>query len=135
MRGRKPVPTELHRLKGTYNETKHGRDRAGEPIAEGDIPDAPEWMSDSQQEIWADVVENAPHGVLKGIDAGILTVWVVAADHHQVATDMQAKIDAGKSLPLMSTDRNGTPLPSPYLSIINKSVLCTFSETRSNGVG
>jgi phage terminase small subunit len=29
-------------------------------------------------------------------------------------------MDAGKSLPLMSIDRNGTPLPSPYLGIINK---------------
>ncbi len=123
MRGRKPLATSLHVLRGTYHATKHGRDRAGEPVAEGEIPDAPDWMSDSQRQIWADAVDNAPLGVLKACDAGILTVWVIAADQHQVASLQQAKLDAGASLPLMSVDRNGTPLPSPYLGIINKAAL------------
>ena len=37
MRGRKPIPTELHKMRGTHNATKHGRDRTGEPIAEGEL--------------------------------------------------------------------------------------------------
>lgn len=56
-------------------------------------------------------------------DNGVLTVWVIAADQHQIATVMQAKLDAGTALPLMSADRNGNPLPSPYLGIINKAAL------------
>jgi DNA modification methylase len=33
--GPKPTPTALHRLRGSYNPTRHGRDRAGEPEAVG----------------------------------------------------------------------------------------------------
>lgn len=119
-RGRKPIPTELHRLKGTLNVTKHLRDRAGEPVAEGDVGGPPDWMSEAQQAIWREAVDNAPHGVLKACDAGLLAVWVVAADQHRTATIQQAKLDAGNSLPLLSKDRAGTAAASLYLAIQNR---------------
>jgi hypothetical protein len=31
MRGRKPIPTDILKLMGTFNTTIHGRDRKGEP--------------------------------------------------------------------------------------------------------
>ena len=33
MRGRKPIPTDLHKLRGTLNTTRHGKGRTGEPEA------------------------------------------------------------------------------------------------------
>ena len=45
-RGQKPIPTALHALRGTYSATRHGRDRAGEPVPEGHLaPAAPDWMT------------------------------------------------------------------------------------------
>jgi hypothetical protein len=46
--GQPPKPTSLHRLQGTFNVTEHGRDRADEPIAEGDLDAAPRDLTREQ---------------------------------------------------------------------------------------
>ena len=49
MRGRKPIPTDLHRLRGTLNPTRHGKGRTGEPEAVADLPpEPPGWMGEGQ---------------------------------------------------------------------------------------
>jgi P27 family predicted phage terminase small subunit len=119
--GPKPTPTALHRLRGSYNPTRHGRDRAGEPEAVGDLSDtAPEWMTPGQRESWAHAMAHAPAGLLKAIDHGVLAVWVEAEDRHRVAMIQQARLDAGSSLPLLTKGRDGQPSPSPYLRIIRQ---------------
>jgi P27 family predicted phage terminase small subunit len=119
--GPKPTPTALHRLRGTFNATRHGRDRAGEPEAVGTLDiDAPEWMSPGQRESWAYAMAHAPAGLLKPIDRAVLAVWVEAEDRHRVAMIQQAKLDVGSSLPLLTKGRDGQPSPSPYLRIIRQ---------------
>jgi P27 family predicted phage terminase small subunit len=123
MRGRKPKPTALHKLEGTFNVTEH-RHRAHEPVAPGDLqPDAPTWMTPDQQAVWQYAIEHAPKSLLKMIDQGALAVWVIAEDQHRQATVNQAKIDATNALPLLSRDKNGMAVVSPYVGVINRAGL------------
>ena len=123
MRGRKPKPTALHKLEGTFNVTDH-RHRAREPVAAGDLqPDPPAWMTPDQQAIWRYAIEHAPKSLLKMIDGGALAVWVLAEDQHRLASTMQAKIDTGSALPLLTKDKNGMAVVSPYIGIINRAGL------------
>ncbi|MCI0753551.1 P27 family phage terminase small subunit [Teichococcus vastitatis] len=119
--GPKPIPTRLHQLRGSFNATRHGRDRAGEPEAEGELgAAAPEWMSPGQQESWAYALAHAPQGILRAIDRGVLAIWVEAEDRHRTAVQQQARLDAGSSLPLMTRGKDGQPIASPYLRIIRQ---------------
>ena len=121
MRGRKPIPTDLHKLRGTLNTTRHGKDRSGEPEAVGDLsPGPPEWMSEGQQAGWRHAVEHAPRGILKAIDRGMLAVWVEAEERHRTAATMQARLDQGAKLPLLTKTKDGTAIASPYLGIMNR---------------
>jgi P27 family predicted phage terminase small subunit len=120
MRGRKPKPTALHRLQGTHNPTRHGRDRAREPIAEGDIEEPPIDLTDSQAELWRECLANMPPGVLKRIDKKVLAVFVEAADRHNIARNMQAILDSDPGLKLLAKGPNGTLVPSPYNAIMKE---------------
>ncbi|HWX47936.1 MAG TPA: phage terminase small subunit P27 family [Roseomonas sp.] len=117
--GPKPIPTALHQLRGSFNATRHGRDRAGEPQAEGELSAvAPDWMSPGQRESWAYAMAHAPKGILKAIDRGVLAIWVEAEDRHRTAVQQQARLDASSSLPLMTRGKDGQPIASPYLRLI-----------------
>jgi phage terminase small subunit len=95
MRGRRPKPTALHKLQGTYNVTDHGRSRSNEPVAEGDLDrEPPTWLTASQKDAWRYAIENMPKGVAKKIDLGMLLAWVEAFDRHRTAMMMQARLDA-----------------------------------------
>ena len=121
MRGRKPKPTALHQLHGTLNTTRHGKGRSGEPEAAGDLlPEPPEWMSEGQRAGWRHAVEHAPRGILKAIDRGMLAIWVEAEDRHRTAATMQARLDQGAKLPLLTKTKDGTAVASPYLGIMNR---------------
>lgn len=78
MRGRKPTPTALHRLRGTYNPTRYGRGRAGEPAAGGELDAPPAHFTPGQAAAWRHALEHAPRGVL--------AVWCEAEERHRVAT-------------------------------------------------
>ena len=121
MRGRKPVPTELHRLRGTYHATRHGKGRAGEPRAEGDLPiEPPPELTESQRRIWREAMEAAPKSVLKQADHHTFLAWVVACDQHEIARGEQARLEAAGTEPLV-VRRNGALVPSPYLDIMHRS--------------
>lgn len=123
MKGRKPKPTALHELSGTLNATRH-KDRKREPKAVGDLgAEPPEWMTDEQQAGWRYAVENAPAGVLKRIDRGMLATWIEAECRHRTATMMQAKLDAGSATPLLVKQKDGPLVVSPYIGILHKTAL------------
>jgi P27 family predicted phage terminase small subunit len=65
-------------------------------------------------------VEHAPRGILKAIDRGVLAVWVEAEERHRTAATMQARLDQGAKLPLLTKTKDGTAVPSPYLGIMNR---------------
>lgn len=84
MPGRRPKPTRLHRVQGTYNATDHGRDRALEARAEGSLT-TPSGLPPAQRSAWRYAVRHAPKGVLFAIDREVLRLWVEALDDKQQA--------------------------------------------------
>ena len=130
---RRPKPTALHRLHGTYNVTDHGRARALEPVPEGELGiDPPPWLTVSQAEGWRYAVENMPAGVLKRIDRGMLLVWVEAEDRHRTAMAMQAKLDQDATLKLLVRTPQGLA-PSPYNDILDKTAKTMFRAATELG--
>ena len=112
MRGRRPVPTHLKQLRGNPGNrplNKH------EPVPEGDLFAAPEWMSDSQRDGWAYAITHSPHGLLKQLDSSVLAIWVVAEDLHRQAAEKVSQFGL-----LTKSPNAGLPLQSPYLAILNK---------------
>lgn len=119
MKGRRPKPTALHRLHGTFHATKHA-DRKSEPVAEGDLVDPPPGLNPDQMEGWKYALANAPKAVLRRIDRGMLAVWVIAEDRLYSANKMQAMLDANTRLKLLINGPLGVPEVSPYEMIIDK---------------
>lgn len=116
MRGRKPKPTALHQMLGTFRPARHAA-RAGEPVAVGRLEDPPEWLTESQKSGWRYALEHAPAGVLGKIDKAVLSVWVVAEDMHR-----QAVLKVGENLVIRSPVK-GEAIQNPYLAICNKQAL------------
>lgn len=126
MRGRKPVPTVLKKIRGNPSNTPINE---REPMPVGDLVTAPEWMSEDQRAGWNYAIAHAPPGLLRIIDRSALAVWVVAEDLHVQACKFQAR--AGlltrvgppppKAEPGMPQEPDNRPLQqSPFLPIINK---------------
>jgi P27 family predicted phage terminase small subunit len=119
MAGRRPKPTALHRLQGTFHTGKHGRDRQFEPIAEGDLYAAPPGLTPSQGAVWRYAIRNAPKTILKMIDRDMLLIWVEARDRWNTAREMQAQLDRDTTLKLLVRGPMGL-VPSPYNDILDK---------------
>jgi P27 family predicted phage terminase small subunit len=100
MRGRKPIPTEVHKQRGTFNPTKHGRGRKHAVKAGGVIGPPPDWLTEQQQQIYREVVAGAPIGLLKAVDGSVLIAWVTA--YH---TLMIASQTMGDTLPVLRSAR------------------------------
>jgi P27 family predicted phage terminase small subunit len=123
-RGRKPKPTALHELQGTFNATRHGRDRAGEPEALGDgLSEPPDFLSEGQREAWLYAIRFAPAGVLKPIDRNVLLIWCQAEDSFRRAMAAQSILDAQQPrIPMLVATRAGM-VESPYNAIMRNSAL------------
>jgi phage terminase small subunit len=132
MPGRRPKPTALHKLQGTFNATRHGRDRALEPVAEGELYAAPPGLTPSQRLGWRYAIAHAPRGVLKKIDRAMLKIWVIAEDRLDTANRMQQMLDAQTELKLLVRG----PLvlgPSPYEDVIDKASKRMFRAAQELG--
>ena len=91
--GRKPIATELHKLRGTFRATRH-RARDGEPQPNGRLSAVPpKWMTELQGQYWTAAVEGAPPDLLRVIDGATLAIYAVAAALHQQATEAQAAVE------------------------------------------
>lgn len=110
--GRKPTPSHLKLIRGNPGKRAINKN---EPIPEGDLKEAPEWLSKSQIDAWNCALENAPKGLLKKLDGSILAVWVVASDLHREAVERVNKLGLLTKSPV-----KGDPMQNPYLPIINK---------------
>jgi phage terminase small subunit len=115
MRGRKPTPTALRKLRGNTNKKPLPR---GEPEPVGNISDAPDWLTPSQREGWDWALRHSPPGLLRQLDRGALMAWVVAEDLHRQATIQQAKVGL-----LVKAPVTGALMQSPFLPIINRQAL------------
>jgi P27 family predicted phage terminase small subunit len=111
MAGRKPKPTHLKIVQGTFR-----KDRANprEPKPIGELTTAPAHFNDEQREVWDYAIANAPKGLLKKIDLSVLEVWVTACVLHREAAKKVAKTGQVVESP------SGYPITNPYMSVMNK---------------
>jgi phage terminase small subunit len=66
-------------------------------------------------------LSNAPPGLLKQIDGGVLAVWAVAEDLPRQASEAQAKVLVRiKTRATINQDDPGVPTAAPYINIINQ---------------
>jgi phage terminase small subunit len=93
MRGRKPKPTVLHHLQGTFNPTDH-RNREREAVAIGDLLTPPRDLSPAQAATWRYAIKHAPATVLKQIDREILRAWCETVErHHEAQLLLDAELE------------------------------------------
>jgi P27 family predicted phage terminase small subunit len=84
-------PTHLHLIEGTFNVTRH-RKRANEPKPATSLDQPPEWFTSEHLDVWDYGLRHSPPGLLKGVDAGVYTVWVCASVNHRQAAMELAKL-------------------------------------------
>jgi P27 family predicted phage terminase small subunit len=112
MKGRKPKPTFLRLLDGNAG---HRPLNAEEPVPTGEIGDPPEWFNAAQRRLWSETVRSAPDGLLKNVDASLLTTWVLARDMQRWAAEKIEQYGA-----LVRNPATGAPMASPALKIQNE---------------
>jgi P27 family predicted phage terminase small subunit len=112
VRGRKPLPTYLKLLSGNAGRRPIND---AEPIPEGDLVAAPEWMTEEQRKVWDVAIADAPPGLLRRLDASILVVWVIAKDLHRDASEKIARYGA-----VIKAPGSGIPMQSPYVGVLNR---------------
>ncbi len=112
--GRKRKPTQLKLVEGQHYRLN---ERKNEPVAMGELSDAPAHFSDQQRAIWAYAIQHAPRGLLKASDGPVLETWCIALCLHRKATEMV------NSTPVIIKTANGTPIQSPWLAVLNKQAI------------
>jgi phage terminase small subunit len=120
--GRPAKPTALHKLHNTKTRT----DRRAEPLAEGDLSTAPEWLNASQRQGWDYALDHAPKHLLKMIDRGALALWVIAEDNLRLATVTQNQLnERSRDLPMLIKSPLGMTT-SPYIDIVDRCAKIMF---------
>ncbi len=138
--GRKPKPTNLHVLHGSYNPTRHGRDREGEiePTPFDFHREPPKELSPQAREHWNTVLASLEEAnILATMDTDGLVLycetWVRWAEAN-------ANIEKF-GMVIRSPKDNKTPVQSPYFSISLKTgeqlrrLLTEFGMTPVSRVG
>jgi P27 family predicted phage terminase small subunit len=119
--GRPPKPTLLHKLHGTTRPERHAvREREPKPTGKLGADAPPAHLSAAQREVWKEVVEAAPAGLLARIDGGAIEAYVIALEAHRRAVAAQNALDRGKALPFLHRGDKGVITMSPYIRIIDK---------------
>ena len=110
------MPTELHKMRGTYRADRHG----AAPIALGDLQKPPPHFNPEQRRSWRYAIEHAPAHLLKMIDRGTLAVWVEAENRHFEATAEQNKLNQQSGIKFLIPGPMGGLIASPLVDVIDK---------------
>ncbi len=110
--GRKPVPTEIKRIKGTLQACRTTRQ---EPRPGGFLGEPPAYMSETAKEAWRYAIANAPPGLLSALDAAVLERWANCAAMYREALGKINRV--GVSGMLVKTP-NGSLRRSPLMDVI-----------------
>lgn len=124
--GRARKPTHLRLVSGTRDK-RPSKLREAEPKPRGDLAEAPGWLEPRHREVWADVVEAAPSGLLKRIDGAMLEGWVIAYCIREAATKKL------KDTPMVLKTPNGAAVQSPYIGIVNRQTVIMKSLAAEMG--
>jgi len=111
MRGRKPKPSHLRLIEGNREHRPLNPD---EPEPEGDLIDPPETFSAGQRILWQVTLKNAPEGMLRRLDAGVFTSYIVNYAEFLEAAKKVEDLGAVVKMP------GGQPMQNPYVSIRNR---------------
>lgn len=115
MRGSKPTPTVVRLLQNPRAAATLEPDLfIPEHPVKADTP--PSHFTTQQQRIWRETIEDAPVGLLKRLDVGALTAYVMAVDTH-----IEASKEVSKGL-VVKTAKGGL-MQSPYVAIMNRTAL------------
>lgn len=117
--GRARKPSHLRIVEGTDRGPKgkgRGKRIDREPVPPGhlDPESPPEDFDDEEAKVWREVLEAAPHGMLRRLDSGILRLWCVAFVLH---SDARRKLKASS---MLTKTTNGNVVQNPYLGVINR---------------
>ncbi|WP_045764711.1 P27 family phage terminase small subunit [Xanthomonas albilineans] len=112
MRGRKPLPVAIKKIKGTLQKC---RTNPHEPRPDGQLGEPPEYMSDIAKEAWTYAVENAPLGLFSSLDATVLERWANCAGLYCEAL---AKINRSGVAGMIIKTPSGILRRSPLMDVI-----------------
>lgn len=120
--GKQPIPTEAHKLRGSYNPTRHGRDRAGEPKPTDDLHETPpSGLTANQRAEWDHQLKYFPRGVIKEADRRWLLIWVKLIDRWELATTtLQREAAEHPEHPFQVEDENGRWRLSPLVGVVER---------------
>jgi P27 family predicted phage terminase small subunit len=107
-----PRPRKPSYLKLICGTDQPCRRNNHEPHPVGDLDAPPDWMSEQQKASWRYAIEHAPPGLLKLLDSGIFTVWIVSVDLHRQAAEKVSRFGAVIKTPI------GKPIASPYVRML-----------------
>lgn len=116
--GRPRKPSHLRIVEGTDRGAKgkgRGKRIDREPVPPGmlDPNSPPADFDDEEAKVWREVLEDAPFGLLRRLDGGVLRLWCVAFVIHSEA---RRKLKASN---LLIKGRNDTVVKNPYITILN----------------
>lgn len=112
MSGRKPLPTNVLKMKGTYRANRHDKD---EPDLTAKIPPCPKTLDDEEKKTWRWFAKQLKGlNTLTTVDQAVMTLlcrsWVIGEDAHEKIKEQGMVVNAP----------SGYPVQNPYLSIMNK---------------
>lgn len=110
MRGRKPKPSHLRIIEGNPG---HRPINSDEPQPDTDIGEPPPHLSVRAQYYWREAIKHAPAGMIKQLDAGILTNYVVAQARREAAAQ---KVDEAGAI-IKVPGNSGQFMQNPFLSV------------------
>jgi len=114
MRGRKPLPSNVVRLRGNPGKR---RLNDAEPRPARRVPHCPACLGDEARKEWKRLArELAGRGLLTGLDRGLLAAYCQA---HALWVEAVSSIQRYGT---MVKSPNGFPMQSPYVAVANKQV-------------
>jgi P27 family predicted phage terminase small subunit len=124
MVGRKRKPSQLKVLQGTFRKD---RSNPNEPVIKKALVQAPEHFSSEQVQLWDQIIAEAPKGLLRTLDLGVLETYVVAYVLYREALKKM-----GASGQVIKTP-NGYPQVSPYMANLNKQAVIMLRAAAEMG--
>ena len=115
MRGRKPKPTSLKRLQGTYRADRANPNEPQFGVPQR-MPSPPDYLSDEAADIWRELGRMLLEaGLFTKIDKFALGMFCAAA-----ARWMDAERKVQKSGPVLISEKTGQPYTNPFLHVANR---------------
>ena len=114
MRGRKPLPSNVVRLRGNPGKR---RLNDAEPRPAARVPPCPACLGDEARKEWQRLAKELGElGLLTGLDRGLLAAYCQA---HALWVEAVSSIERYGT---MVKSPNGYPMQSPYVAVANKQV-------------